>query len=96
MDALHGTSRERPLPVAVRPSLQVAFRAIGDVLDLWTVEEDDAAMLATAERALRDLEAAAYETSSREVPFGAAAGIGMSLHRILQAVGPELRPADDT
>jgi uncharacterized membrane protein YgaE (UPF0421/DUF939 family) len=95
-DALHGTSRERPLPVAVRPSLQVAFTAIGDVLDLWTVEEDDAAMLATAERALRDLEAAAYETSSREVPFGAAAGIGMSLHRILQAVGPELRPADDT
>ncbi|MGV0108749.1 FUSC family protein [Arthrobacter sp. CP30] len=93
-DALHGTSRERPLPVAVRPALQSAFTAVGDVLDLWTVEEDDAAMLAAAERALRDLEAAAYGTSSREVPFGAAAAIGMSLHRILQAVRPDLRQAD--
>ncbi|VDR33362.1 Predicted membrane protein [Arthrobacter agilis] len=93
-DALHGTSRERPLPDSVRTPLQSAFTAVGDVLDLWTVEEDDAVMLATAERALRDLGAAAYDASSREVPFGASAAIAMSLHRILQAVTPELRLKD--
>jgi uncharacterized membrane protein YccC len=90
-DALHGTSREHPLPAAVRPPLRDAFTAVGDVLDLWTVEEDDAAVLAIAEQTLRDLERAAYESSSREIPFGAAAAIAMSLHRILQAVSPELR-----
>lgn len=93
-DALHGTSRERPLPTSVRPELQRAFTAVGDVLDLWTVEESDAETLKVAEEALKDLELAAYEASSRDVPFGAAAAIGMSLHRILQAVMPELRVQD--
>jgi uncharacterized membrane protein YgaE (UPF0421/DUF939 family) len=88
-DALHGTSREQPLPAAVRQPLQQAFTAVGDVLDLWTVEEDDAGTLRVAERSLKALEIAAYESSSKDVPFGAAAAIGMNLHRILQAVRQE-------
>lgn len=90
-DALHGTSREHPLAGSVRLPLQQAFTAVGNVLDLWTVEEDDAATLRAADEALKALEVAAYEASSRDVPFGAAAAIGMSLHRIVQAVTPELR-----
>lgn len=90
-DALHGTSREQPLPSPVRPALQTAFTAVGAVLDLWTVEEDDDATLTRAEDALQELDWAAWESSSREYPFGAAAAIAMSLHRILQAVTPELR-----
>jgi uncharacterized membrane protein YgaE (UPF0421/DUF939 family) len=90
-DGMHGTSTERALPSSVSPALQRAFTAIGDVLDLWTVEENDAETFHTAQQALRELERAAYETSSRDVPFGSAAAIAMSLHRILQAVGPELR-----
>ncbi|MHA7144637.1 FUSC family protein [Arthrobacter sp. TmT3-37] len=90
-DALHGTSREHPLPAAVRPPLQQAFTAVGDVLDLWTVEDLDAEALQVAERSLKDLEISAYETSSKEVPFGAAAAIGMNLHRILQTVAQEQR-----
>ncbi|MHA7189185.1 FUSC family protein [Arthrobacter sp. MDT2-16] len=90
-DALHGTSREHPIPRAVRPALQRSFTAVGDVLDLWTVEEDDAATLQAAEDSLRALAAAAYDSSTPDVPFGAAAAIAMSLHRILQAVTPGLR-----
>ncbi|WP_104181391.1 hypothetical protein [Arthrobacter sp. B0490] len=89
-DGLHGTPREHPIPAAVRPPLQRAFTAVGDVLDLWTVEEDDAATLRTAQDSLRVLAAAAYESSSRDMPFGAAAAIAMSLHRIVQAVTPGL------
>lgn len=89
-DGLHGTSREHPIPAAVRPPLQRAFTAVGDVLDLWTVEEDDAATLRVAEESLQALASAAYESSTRDVPFGAAAAIAMSLHRIVQAVTPGL------
>lgn len=90
-DALHGTVRERPMPDEVRPVLQEAFTAVGRVLDLWTVEELDGGMFQAAEQSLRELEQAAYETVSRDIPFGAAAAIGMSLHRILQSVVPDLR-----
>ena len=47
-------------------------------------------MVRDAERALKVLETAAYESTSETVPFGSAAAIGMNLHRILQAVKPEL------
>ncbi len=90
-DGLHGTARESPLPETVRPVLQEAFSSVCQVLNLWTVDESDADMFLTAERNLRALEAAAYETVSPDIPFGAAAAIGMSLHRILQAVEPDLR-----
>lgn len=90
-DALHGTSREHPLPNAVRPPLRESFTAVGAVLDLWTVEENDAETFQAAERSLAALEAAAYAASSRDIPFGAAAAIAMSLHRILQAVTPDRR-----
>ncbi|MUK00595.1 FUSC family protein [Vibrio cholerae] len=89
-DALHGTERERPLPDALRQPLREAFTTVGNVLDLWTVGENDSETLPTAENALQVLSTAAYESSSREVPFGAAAAIAMSLYRILQAVAPEL------
>lgn len=95
-DGLHGTDYEQAMPARVRPPMQQAFTAVGDVLDLWTVEENDAVTLQAAEDALRTLEGEAYQTSSREVPFGAAAAIAMSLHRILQAVTAELRIADDS
>ncbi|THJ68501.1 FUSC family protein [Arthrobacter echini] len=90
-DALHGTSHESPMPESLRPVLQEAFTAVGQVLDLWTVEESDGGMFLAAQQRLRALERAAYETVSPDVPFGAAAAIGMSLHRILQAVMPDLR-----
>ncbi|WP_394248613.1 FUSC family protein [Arthrobacter pityocampae] len=89
-DGLHGTATEHPLPEAVRPPLQEAFTAVGNVLDLWTVEEDSTEMVRDAERALKVLETAAYESTSATVPFGSAAAIGMNLHRIVQAVKPEL------
>ncbi|MHA7240263.1 FUSC family protein [Arthrobacter sp. TMS1-12-1] len=94
-DGLHGTATERPLSAAVRVPLQAAFVAVGNVLDLWTVEEMDAGTVEDAERALKDLERAAYESSSATVPFGSAAAIGMNLHRILQAVRPEPRAAGE-
>ncbi|MHA7284005.1 FUSC family protein [Arthrobacter sp. TMS2-4] len=89
-DGLHGTETEHSLPGPVRAPLQEAFTAVGKVLDLWTVEEDSTAMVRDAERALKVLETAAYESTSETVPFGSAAAIGMNLHRILQAVKPEL------
>ncbi|MBG6224378.1 uncharacterized membrane protein YgaE (UPF0421/DUF939 family) [Arthrobacter sp. CAN_A2] len=89
-EGLHGTAAEHPLPEAVRPPLQAAFAAVGNVLDLWTVEENGAEMLHRAEQTLKVLETKAYESSSETVPFGSAAAIGMNLHRILQAVKPEL------
>ncbi|WP_247827207.1 FUSC family protein [Arthrobacter antioxidans] len=89
-DGLHGTATEQSLPEAVRPPLQEAFTAVGNVLDLWTVEECSDENLHDAERTLKVLETAAYESSTETVPFGSAAAIGMNLHRILQAVRPEL------
>lgn len=90
-DGMHGTATEHAVPESVQPALHEAFTAVGNVLDLWTVEENDAETFRTAQQSLRTLESAAYESSSRDVPFGSAAAIAMSLHRILQAVGPELR-----
>ncbi len=55
------------------------------------MEDLDAEALQVAERSLKDLEISAYETSSKEVPFGAAAAIGMNLHRILQTVAEDQR-----
>ena len=95
-DGLHGTATEQPLPESVRTPLQAAFTATGNVLDLWTVDENDDEALREAERILKVLETAAYESSSETVPFGSAAAIGMNLHRILQAVKPELRSAEES
>lgn len=94
-DALHGTSEEKPLAAAVKEPMRAAFAAVGDVLELWTVDEHDGATLATAQEALRELETAIYDAASRSEPFGAAGSVAMSLHRILHAVTPDLRlPAD--
>ncbi len=93
-DALHGTQREHPLPETLRQPLREAFTTVGNVLDLWTVGENDAETLPTAEDALQVLSTAAYDSSSREIPFGAAAAIAMSLYRIVQAVAPELTTDD--
>lgn len=92
-DSLHGTAQEHPLPDSVRAPMQETLTAVGNVLDLWTVEESDPEVLADAQRSLQLLERKSYEAALRAVSFGAPVAIAMSLHRILHAVGPALRAA---
>ncbi|MEC5199747.1 hypothetical protein RCH21_001986 [Arthrobacter sp. PL16] len=87
-DAVEGTTDEEPIPPGLKRPLQDAFSAVGDVLELWTVEENDDQTLVGARQALRVLELSAFEAATRERPFGAASSIAMSLHRILHAVTP--------
>ncbi|WP_155849845.1 FUSC family protein [Arthrobacter sp. H41] len=87
-DAVEGTTDEKPIPPALREPLQDAFTTVGKVLKLWTVKENDEETLEAAQKALRALEVGAFESASRNSPFGAAAAIAMSLHRILHAVTP--------
>ncbi|MBG6216097.1 putative membrane protein YccC [Arthrobacter sp. CAN_A6] len=91
-DSIHGTHREPALADDFRDPLQEAFSAVGNVLRQWTVDEIAGETLENAEKAMLSLAGKANESAAQEAPFGAAASIAMSLHRILAAVTPSTEP----
>lgn len=93
-DAVRGTSNERAVPAAMYEPLHDAFEAVGQVLDLWTINENDDEALTAAHTAMERLSVSAYESVSEQVPFDAASSIAMSLQRILKAITPLLSTTD--
>lgn len=99
-DAVCGTSNERAVPAAMYKPLHDAFEAIGQVLALWTINENDDEALTVAHTAMERLSVSTYESVSKQAPFDAASSIAMSLQRILKAVTPllsttETQPTDE-
>ncbi|WP_051476756.1 FUSC family protein [Arthrobacter sp. Br18] len=87
-DSIHGTAREPALSPAFREPLQKAFAAVSDVLEQWTVNEIAHDTLRGAQQAMLRVAREMNRSAAKEAPFGAAASIAMSLHRILAAVTP--------